>query len=229
MSSIRTRLHPVRDVSEHNILPFYALNQTGLGGMLVKIVTGSANPQTSAMDGFSDTNVGAAYNGTYSKIFKNNWEVQPTASGDTRFVAVGLTLLNTQNVDENDMPLRYNHARAKAIGAVTSGESVPIATAGQFAVWGNYIDTSLGAPQPGHLVVISRSGDGRLGAIAPDSANFAASYGVATTGQTAAQLYNPNQVVGKWLSSLPTSTNTGLANEFAAQGGYAFLSLNCTL
>jgi len=226
MPTIRNRFYPIRDVSEHDIVPFYSLNTAaGLAGQLVKIVTGMANPQN--FDGWSTSSVGAAIDNTVSLRYEGKAKIMPTASGDTRFNALGLTLKTTAETDENGIPLKYSPKRAKEIGAVTSGENVPVATKGLFGIWGNYIDQSLGAVQPGNLVVVSRSGDGILGAISPTSANFAPNYGAATTGQTAAQLYNPSQVVGKWISSLPTASNTGLQREFNDQGGYALFLLDC--
>lgn len=228
MATIRNRLFPFRDVSDHNKISLYSMNVVGDAGQLVKIVTGTANPQSNKVDGYTSTNLGTSYNGTYSKRYKNNWEIMPTASGDTKFNSLGITLLSTKETDENDMPLKYFPERAKQIGAVTSGETVPVATKGLFGLWGKYIDQSLGAVQPGNLVVISRSGDGTLGAVSPDGTSFRAGVGATpgATGATAAWTYDTRHVVGKWLSSLPTSTNTGVANEFSDQGGYAFFTLN---
>lgn len=222
MATIRNRLFPFHDVSEHDKVNLYALDGLGDAGQLVKISTGTANPQSTEVDGYSSTAVGTTYNGTYSNRYLVNWRVTPTASGDTRFVALGLTEYSTKETDENGFPLKYFDNRAKEIGAVRSGEATPIITRGLVGIWGKYIDQSLGAVQPGHLAVVSRSGDGTIASIAPTHAMFSAS-GVIAPGV----LYTPNSVVGKWLSSLPTSSNTGIANEFSAQGGYAFLQLDC--
>lgn len=222
MPTIRTRLHPFHDVSEHDQISLYSMDQTGVAGQLVKIVTGTANPQSTATDAFSATAVGVNYNGAQSFRYETKWKVTPTASGDTTFNALGITKLSTLELDENGFPLKYYPERAKQIGAVVSGETVPVITkATILGLWGNEIDQSLGAPQPGHLVVVSRSGNGRLGAIAPTSTFFSASGVVTPT-----TLYTSNSVVGKWLSSLPTSANTGIANEFSAQGGYAFFQFD---
>lgn len=218
MATIRTRLYPLRDVDDHNVVPFFSLNQpSGVAGQLVKIVTGAANPQSA--DGFSNTAVGTNVAGTFSNRYETKLKVTPTVSGDTRFNSLGFTLLSTLEFDENSQPLRYNEKRAKEIGAVVSGESVPVATkASVFGVWGNFIDSSLGNVQPGNLVVISRSGGGLVGAIDPASANFG-------TGSASWQ-YTRDHVIGKWLTSLPTSSNTGIANEFSAQGGYALFQFD---
>ena len=228
MATIRTRLHPYADVDDHNKISLYSLDQTGIAGQLVKISTGSANPQSTNTDYFGNTAVGSSYNGTYSNRYETAWKVTPTASGDFRYAALGVTELSTLEYDENGLPLKFFPARAKEIGAIVSGETVPvIREATILGIWGNYIDQTMGAAQPGNLVVISRSGNGTLAAVDPSNAtNFRA---VSNTGSaTNPFIYDQRHVVGKWLSSLPTSTNTGIASEFAAQGGYAFLSLNCS-
>ncbi len=229
MSTIRNRLFPFHSISEHDKLSLYRKDVTGLAGELVKIVTGSANPQTTEVDGFSNTAVGVSYNGTYSNRPENKWAVTATVSGDTVADTIGITLLSTQETDENGFPLKFFPARCKEIGAVVSGETIPICTkATLIGVWGSYIDTSLGNPTPGNYAVISRSGNGLIAAVDPDGPNFRWGVGSSpgATGATAAWLYDTRHVVGKFLCSPPASTNTGLANEFAAQLGYAFLTLN---
>lgn len=227
MPTIRNRLFPFHDVSDHNKISLYSLDQTGLAGMIVKVATGSANPQSTETDGFTSAAVGGvSYNGTYSNQYETRWKVSPTASGDTRYSALGVTELSTLNTDENGFILRYNDARAKEIGAVRSGDTVPVITKGLIGIWGNYIDTTMGPVQPGFLAVISRSGNGLFASVDPTNAtNFRA---VSNTGSaTNPFIYDQRSVVGKWLTTLPTSTNTGIASEFSAQGGYAFLTLNC--
>lgn len=218
MPTIRTRLYPFHDVSEHDKINLFSLNtNSGLAGQLVKIVTGAANPQNA--DGWSNTAVGTNIDNVTSFRYETKLKVAPTVSGDTRFNALGLTLYSTLEQDENGLLLKYYPQRAKEIGAVVSGETVPVATRGIFGLWGNYIDSSLGNVQPGNLVVVSRSGNGTLAAVDPSNAtNFG-------TGG-ASWIYTRDHVVGKWLTTLPTATNTGLQNEFSAQGGYALFQLD---
>lgn len=226
MPTIRNRFYPLRDVSEHDQLPYYSLLQnSGLAGQLVKIVTGAANPQN--FDGWSNQFVGTNINNTVSYRYEGKAKVTPTVSGDTRWNALGLTLYSTLELDENGLPLRYFPNRAKEIGAVVSGENIPVATRGQFGIWGQYVDQSLGAIQPGNLVVVSRSGAGQLAAVDPAGPNFRGGSFTTpgATGATAAFIYDPTHVVGKWIASLPTATNTGLQSEFSAQGGYALFQL----
>lgn len=223
MPTIRNRFYPLRDVSEHDQIPFFSLNtNSGLAGQLVKIVTGAANPQN--FDGWSNSTVGASIGNTVSYRYESKAKFTPTVSGDTRYTALGLSLYSTLEQDENGLPLKYYPQRAKEIGAVISGENVPVATKGLFGIWGNEIDQSLGAVQPGNLVVVSRSGDGRLAAVSPtNAAVFSVSGVVGAPGQ----IYNHSHVVGKWISSLPTASSTGLSSEFSAQGGYALFQLDC--
>lgn len=226
MATIRNRVFPFHDIPEHDKVSLYRSLQTGLAGTLVKIVTGSANTQSTETDGFGSTAMGQTYNslGIVSNRYETDWAVTPTVSGDTRYTALGFTELSTLEFDENGFPLKFDEQRAKAIGAVVSGNTVPIVKkAAIYGVWGNYIDTSMGAPQPGHVVVISRSGEGLIGAVDPTiAANFRA------VSDTGIRVYDDRSVIGKWLSSLPTSTNTGIASEFSAQGGYAFFTFDCT-
>lgn len=221
MPTIRNYFYPLRDVSEHDQVAFYShLSNSGLAGQLVKIVTGAANPQV--FDGWSNQFVGTNINNTVSYRYESKAKFTPTASGDTRYNALGLTLYSTLEQDENGLLLKYYPQRAKEIGAVVSGENVPVATKGLFGLWGNYIDSSLGNVQPGNLVVVSRSGGGALAAVDPNGANFVKVH----TGSSTQWFYDPSHIVGKWISSLPTATNTGLQNEFSAQGGYALFQFN---
>lgn len=222
MPTIRNKFYPLSDVSEHDKVNFYSLvTNSGMAGQLVKIVTGAANPQN--FDGWSNAFVGANYANTVSYRYESKAKIIPTASGDTRYNALGLTLYSTLEQDENGFLLKYNPSRAKEIGAVVSGENVPVATRGMFGLWGQYIDQTQGAVQPGNLVVVSLSGNGILAAV--DPSNLAA-FIPAASGSATPNKYNTTHIVGKWLSSLPTSTNTGLQSEFSAQGGFALFHLN---
>ncbi len=229
MPTIRNYFYPLKDVSEHDQINFFShLSNSGLAGQLVKIVTGASNPQN--WDGWSSQFVGTNIANTVSYRYESKAKFTPTVSGDTRYNALGLTLYSTLEQDENGLLLKYYPQRAKEIGAVISGENVPVANRGQFGLWGQYIDQSLGAVQPGNLVVVSRSGGGLLAAVDPtNSVTFATpATTAAITGSATFFHYDNTHVVGKWLSSLPTASNTGLQNEFATQGGYALFTLNVT-
>lgn len=223
MPTIRNRFYPLRASAEVDTINYFSTLQTGLAGTLVKIVTGASNPATLATDGWAPGSVGAAIANAYSFRYETKSRVTPTVSGDTRYDALGLTLLSTLEFDENQIPLRYDTPRAKEIGAVISGETTPIATRMTLAgLWGQYIDQSLGNVQPGNVLVPSRSGNGLLAVVDPEGSSFSNS-GVIT----GPLLYGPQHVVGKLLTSLPTALNTGQAAEWTAQGGYALFQFNC--
>lgn len=229
MPTIRNYFYPLKDIDEHDQVNFFShTSNSGLAGQCVKIVTGASNPQN--WDGWSSQFVGTNIANTVSFRYESKAKFTPTVSGDTRYNALGLTLYSTLEQDENGLLLKYYPYRAKEIGAVVSGENVPVALRGQFGLWGQYIDQSLGAVQPGNLVVVSRSGGGLLASVDPTGPNFRGGSFTTpgATGATAAWNYDTTHVVGKWISSLPTASNTGLQNEFSAQGGYALFLFNVT-
>lgn len=226
MATIRTRFYPYHAYDEHEVISLYSKDVTGLAGELVKIVTGSANPQNA--DGWAiGTSVGASVynNQAISQRYETKMKVTATVSGDTIYSAIGFTELSTLEYDENGIPLRYNERRAREIGSVISGETVPIITKGIIGLFGQYIDSSLSHVQPGFLVCISRSGLGLVASVDPTNSVI---FQTANTG-TSNQVYHSQQVIGKWLTSLPTATNTGLANEFAANGGYALFQFDTSV
>lgn len=212
MATITNRLMPFRQYDEHDVINLYSLlAPSGDAGTLVKVTSGAANP--SNPDGYSTNQLGAVPNTlSYSYRYETKLKVEPTASGDTSFAALGILLWDVRETDENGLPLRYFPQRAKEILAVISGQTVPIAMRGVFSTFGQFVDTSLAVPTPGFPVVISRSGNGLLAAVNPNSSNF--QFG--GTGN-AVPLYSGQQVVGKWL------TTSG--SEFAANGGYYFYRL----
>lgn len=214
MATITNRLMPYRQYSEHDVINLYSLlGASGDAGALVKVTSGAANP--SNPDGYSSNQLGATVNTlSYSFRYETKLKVEHTASGDDSFAAIGILLWDVRETDENGLPLRYFPQRAKEILAVISGQTVPIAMRGIFATYGQYVDTSLAVPKPGFPVVPSRSGNGLLAAVDPDSANF--TFG-GTGGLTNGFGYSGQQVVGKWL------TTSG--SEFAANGGYYFYRL----
>jgi len=193
----------------------------------MKVVTGSANPQNA--DGFTNTAVGASIAGTFSSRYETKLKMTPTVSGDTRYTALGLSIYSTLEYDENGIPLKYNDRRAREIQAVRSGETVPVLVKSTtIGIWGNYIDQSTSPIQPGFVLCVSRSGNGILASV--DQTSAAAFRQPSNTGTVGgAFIYGPEHIVGKILTSLPTATNTGLQNEFTAQGGYVLAEVDFTV
>ncbi len=224
MATIRNRFYPLHDIDEHNVINLYSAMQTGIAGTLMKVVTGSANPQNA--DGFTNTPVGANIAGTFSSRYETKLKMTPTVSGDTKYTALGLSIYSTLEYDENDIPLKYNDRRAREIQAVRSGETVPVLVKSTLVgIWGNYIDQTTSPIQPGFVLCVSRSGNGLLASV--DQTSAAAFRSVSNTGGSF--IYGPEHVVGKILTSLPRASNTGLQNEFAAQGGYVLAEVDFTV
>lgn len=227
MPTIRNRFYPLHDIDEHNVINLFSTLVTGDAGTLMKIVTGAANPQNA--DGWTNTAVGATIAGVFSSRYETKLKMTPTVSGDTRYTALGLSLYSTLEVDENGIPLRYNDQRAREIGAVRSGETVPVLVKSTtIGIWGNYIDQSTSPIQPGFVLCVSRSGNGLLASV--DQTSATAFRQPSNTGIVNGPfIYGPEHVVGKILNTLPAATNSGLQNEFSSLGGYALAVFDATV
>ena len=111
-----TNLLPNRDYDQHEVLPFFALNQTGLGGQFVTFLTGGQDPVNS--EGYGTQQVGASYTNIYSPIFGVNHKVRPATHGDTKWEVAGITLSTTARDDENGnrlVNLPYTHTEQRRL------------------------------------------------------------------------------------------------------------------
>jgi hypothetical protein len=196
MATINTRLLPFRDYDEHEVLGFFALNQTGVAGQFVSFSTFDPDNQK----GFSSVSPGADYDNVYSKRYEVKAKVAPAASGTKASQVAGITLYSTLEFDENGEKLIFHPEKKDKLKAVTSGEGVPILKRGLVTLTqGAY----LGTPAPGSYGVISPSGDGKILAVSAT--------GLVTTGVG----YKLDDVVGRFISSAGTK-----------QGGYALFEVS---
>lgn len=172
---------------------------TGLAGSLVTMV--SFNPDNT--DGFNlDAPMGTQPAGTLSVRHQVNNRIRLAASGDTRWNTLGISLLDSRETDENDLPLKYFPDKAESMKTVISGQAVPVLTRGIVTLRS---DAFVGIPQPGYVGVIHSGGGGKIESINPTTLNeSAAGHGN----------YSSRHVVGKFLSS------TG-----SMLGGYAIFKL----
>jgi hypothetical protein len=165
-------LLPFRDYDEHDIVNFYSLDQTGVGGRFVSFLTGNNSPEQTAGN-YSATPVGASYAGAYSMRYENPRKVTLSASGDTKGVVLGLSLYGTVEYDNNGQKLILNPDLKKELGVVCSGESIPVATNGYFRIKSTaYTNT----PIPGYVAVIA--GAGKVAFVAPSAAVFSSGLNV---------------------------------------------------
>lgn len=190
-----TNLLPNRDYDQHEVLPFFALNQTGLGGQFVTFLTGAQDPVNS--EGYGTQQVGAAYTNIYSPIFGVNRKVRPATYGDSKWEVAGVTLATTARDDENGnklVNLPYVHTEQR--GFVQTGQAVPILKRGQLTVFLSQFNGT--KPVAGYPIIASGS-NGGFACVAP-------SY--VTTGIM-------NLVVGRCISDTGTYNGAGVLGGFA--------------
>jgi len=155
----QSNLFPFGNLPPHEVLSFFALNQTGLGGQLVTFVTGGQDPING--EGYSSQAVANAYTNIYSTLFTNNRRVRPATFGDTKWEVAGMTLYTTALRDENgnlilNMPDELRAARA----FVATGQSVPILKRGQLTIALSQFNGS--TPTAGYPLIASGTNGGFL-------------------------------------------------------------------
>lgn len=194
-------LLPNRDFDQHEVLPYFALNQTGLNGQLVTFVTGAQDPVGS--EGYSTQAVGANYNNIYAPYFLVNRRVRPATVGDTKWEVAGITLYTTAVFDENgnkllNMPAAQRQARSFA----ATGEAVPILKRGQLTAFLSQFNGT--KPVAGYPIIASGS-NGGWACVSP-------SYATGTS--------ISNLVVGRVIS------DTGMYNGVGVLGGFAQIEIS---
>ena len=140
------RLKPFRDYSEHDVINLFAFGDTAqaLGtsdvvyaGSCVKVKTGWSNTDETQFLG----NVGAGFNNTVSQRYGVSADVEFTDGGADE-AALGITLYDVREYDENGEALKFNPRKQAELQASLSGQAVPIATRGLFLMATGSWDTS---------------------------------------------------------------------------------------
>ncbi len=149
-------LLPFRQYNESDVINWFALDATGLNGMLVAIQTGNQDPaqsagayRSTAPNGVAFTNVG---NYGYGAVRK----VRPAGVTDHKYNLIGVTLHTTALNDENGNLLvnqPYNQTIER--GFVQTGFAVPILTRGIVTV---KIQNIVGTPYPGYAATVGANG-----------------------------------------------------------------------
>ena len=125
-----------RDYSEHDVINLFAFGDKDVtlgtttviyAGSAVKVQTGWSNTNELQMLG----DVGAAYANTVSERYGVSADVQYTEGGADE-AALGLTLYDVREYDENGEALKFNPRKQDELQSVLSGQAVPIATRGVF-------------------------------------------------------------------------------------------------
>ena len=131
------RLRPFRDYSEHDVVNLFAFGDdaASLGttdtiqaGSVVKVKSpGWTNGQETEFLG----DVGANFSNTVSERYGVTAEVEYTDGGGDE-AALGITLYDVREYDENGEALKFNPRKAAELQAVLTGQAVPVATRGMF-------------------------------------------------------------------------------------------------
>lgn len=159
-------LRPFRDYSEHDVVNLYAYSGDSTlvtKGLVVKIQGEGFAPDTTQNS--YDVNarlgsVGASYNNTVSLRYGATPKVASAASGDA---ALGLTLLDVRETDENGEKLIFNPRKAAEMNVVVSGQAVPVLTKGVVLYSGVTVNDPNATPHAivggtaGELVAISHA------------------------------------------------------------------------
>ena len=130
------KLRPFRDYSEHDVINLFAFGDdaAALGttdvihaGSVVKVKTGWTNGNETEFLG----DVGASFNNTVSQRYGVTAEVEYTDGGADE-AALGITLYDVREYDENGEALKFNPRKAAELQACLTGQAVPVATRGLF-------------------------------------------------------------------------------------------------
>ena len=152
-------LRPFRQYSENDVVNLYAYSGDSTlvtKGLVVKIMGDGFAPDTTS-NGY-DVNarlgsVGASYNNVVSQRYGATPKVGAAASGDR---ALGLTLMDIRETDENGEKLIFNPRKAAEMIVVVSGQAVPILTRGLVLI--NDIDDSFGTVDIGDAAYLGSNG-----------------------------------------------------------------------
>ena len=130
------KLMPFRDYSEHEVINLFAFGDPAVtlgttdviyAGSAVKVRSGWQNTDELSFIG----NVGAGYNNTVSQRYGVSAEVEYTDGGADE-AALGITLYDVREYDENGEKLAFNPRKQAELQASLTGQAVPIATRGVF-------------------------------------------------------------------------------------------------
>lgn len=150
-------LRPFRDYSEHDVVNLFAFDGAqdangviATAGTVVKVIGNGFQPivasTTPGGTGFLGAVpvdmaglVGAGFANTVSNRYALTSKVGAASSGDA---ALGITLLSTQELDENGEKLIFNPRKAAEKNVVVSGQGVPVLTKGVVVYSGTEISNS---------------------------------------------------------------------------------------
>ena len=150
MLNIYNDLLPFRQEAAHAVINLYSLDQTGVGGRFVTVVTGQQDPAESSAV-LAGSTPGYNYAGTTNYRWETPRKVRYAASGDTKFEVLGLALNGTVEYDENGLKVLFNEQVQTDKQIVPSGSTIPIGTDGIYTLRSSAHNNT---PIPGYVGVI---------------------------------------------------------------------------
>lgn len=205
MANEITRLLPFRQYDENDVINFYSLDaETGEAGSVVRVSAANLDEEPVKYVERGDSN---SYDNTLghglSLYPEVPYKVTKMTGTGTNLRPLGILLRDVRAKDENGENLLYYPEKKEELQCVVSGEAVPIATRGIFAVNVNALKNGV-VPALNSIAVCSTNGT--LTGVARDSASS-----------------NQEKVhVGKFIAT-GTRESTNTTDAFA--GAYAILKL----
>lgn len=150
-NTIAVSLRPLRDYNEKDVLNIYTFSGSRATtdvipkGTLVKIIGDGWRNDVEPIEllgsygDFTTWNVQAQRYGTVAKVTY-------CGTGSTEY-PLGITLFDIRELDENTIPLKYNPRKAAELEACISGQTVPVATRGNF-LYSGITGSGLSGGQP---------------------------------------------------------------------------------
>lgn len=211
--AITQTLRPFRDYDEKDVINLYAFSGAVIDSTY-KILATKGTLVKIAGDGFRNDVEQTEMLGNYGAFNVNNWVGQRYGAVPKVVVAgagdkpVGMLLFDVRELDENEMPLKYNPRKAAEMEAVLSGQAVPMVTRGVFLYSGVITGTA------GAGTAITAGNPCYVGAAGCISAYGVSSTVNTVTGTTAANtgvlaVTNYYTPVGKFLGTVGTDVSSG--------------------
>ena len=227
--AVTQTLRPFRDYDEKDVINLFALsgavvdstyNIVGTKGTLVKI----------AGDGFRNDLENLEMLGNYGTFSVNNFVAQRYGTLPKVVVAgvgdrpLGMLLYDVRELDENQLPLKYNPRKAAEMEVALSGQSVPIVTRGVFLYSGVITGTA------GAGTAIAAGNPCYVGAAGCISAYGVSSSVSTITGTTSTNtgvltVTNYAPAIGKFLGNVGAAAASG--NAYGDNSAIALVWLNC--
>lgn len=157
MASEITNMLPFRQYSDNDVVNMFALEDasTSIGaGTVVKVKNTTNGLNADFAHGQNGENYLNVQGNAYSPEIVNPLKVLKAGDGD---VALGITLRDVRETDENGEKLRFYPQKKEELQCVVSGETIPVATKGIFTLMASAFSGSV-VPAPLAELKVSAGG-----------------------------------------------------------------------